>query len=76
MRTQPMSASTAPGALRPPSLPGWMEPDVAARGFPATGPDAPDHDASLIVAALEQLAMQRAAIEWLAEADLLRLCLV
>ena len=76
MRTQPTPAPTAPGALLPPSLPEWMEPDVTDRGFAATGSDVAGHDASLIVAALEQLAMQRAAIEWLAEADLFRLCLV
>jgi hypothetical protein len=36
----------------------------------------PEHPATLIVAALEQLETQRAAMQWLLDADLLRLCLV
>jgi hypothetical protein len=35
-----------------------------------------DHDATLLVAALEEIASQRAAIEWLLQADLLCRCLV
>jgi hypothetical protein len=35
-----------------------------------------DHDAALLVAALEAVEARRAAIEWLLEADLLHLCLV
>jgi hypothetical protein len=43
----------------------------------ATKPGASvDHDAALLVAALEAVEARRAAIEWLLEADLLRLCLV
>lgn len=34
------------------------------------------HDASLLVAALEEIAARRAALEWLLEAELLSLCLV
>jgi hypothetical protein len=35
-----------------------------------------EHDPALLVAALEAVESRRAAIEWLLEADLLRLCLV
>jgi len=35
-----------------------------------------DHDAALLVAALEVIESRRAAIQWLLEADLLSLCLV
>jgi hypothetical protein len=35
-----------------------------------------EHDETLLVAALEVIASRQAAIEWLVEADLLRLCLV
>lgn len=35
-----------------------------------------DHDATLLVAALEVIESRRASIEWLVEADLLHLCLV
>ena len=35
-----------------------------------------DHDSSLLLAALEDLELRRAALEWLLEADLLRLCLL
>lgn len=78
MRTQTIPGPTTPPVLRqPPSLPEEMEPDISGE-LPArnSDPDPAEHDATLIVAALEQLAAQRAAIEWLADADLLRLCLV
>ena len=35
-----------------------------------------DHDATLLVAALEVIESRRAAIEWLVEADLLHVCLL
>ena len=35
-----------------------------------------DHDETLLVAALEVIESRQAAIEWLLEADLLRVCLV
>ena len=35
-----------------------------------------DHDPALLVAALEAVECRREALEWLLEADLLRLCLV
>ena len=37
---------------------------------------AADHDATLVVAALEEIESRRAAIEWLLEAGLLGQCLV
>jgi hypothetical protein len=43
----------------------------------ATKPESSlDHDAELLVAALEVVEARRVAIEWLLEADLLGLCLV
>jgi hypothetical protein len=51
--------------------------DMTRSGKPATESDPTvDHDATLLVAALEIVASQQAAIEWLREADLLRLCVV
>jgi hypothetical protein len=51
--------------------------DITRSGKPATKSDPTvDHDATLLVAALEVVESQRAAIEWLLEADLLRLCVV
>jgi hypothetical protein len=51
--------------------------DITPSGEPATESDPTvGHDATLLVAALEAIESQRAAIEWLLEADLLRLCLV
>ena len=35
-----------------------------------------DHDETLLVAALEVIESRRTALEWLLEADLLRLCLL
>jgi hypothetical protein len=43
----------------------------ARSGDPQAG-----HDATLIVAALEDREAQRAAMEWLLDANLLHLCLV
>ena len=76
MQTQTAPGQAAPSALRqPPTRPDEMEPDLSWR-LAATSPDPAEHDATLLIAALEQVAAQRAAIEWLAHADLLRLCLV
>lgn len=62
---------------QPPSLPAALEPDTSRCQLPARRSDPrAEHDATLLVAALEHLEAQRAAIEWLVEADLLRLCLV
>ncbi len=52
-------------------------PGITRNGEPANKSDPRvDHDATLVVAALEVIESRRAAIEWLLEADLLRLCLV
>ncbi len=62
---------------QPPLLRGMAEPGVSGGELPArSSAPPPEHDATLLVAALEHLEAQRAAIEWLADADLLRLCLV
>jgi len=51
--------------------------DVRRNGGLATKSDPRiDHDETLLVAALEVIESRQAAIEWLLEADLLRLCLV
>jgi hypothetical protein len=51
---------------------------LAPRGHAAPPESDPgvDHDATLLIAALEVIESRRAAVEWLVEADLLRLCLV
>jgi len=62
--------STPPRAERIPT-------DATCSHELATTADATvDHDATLLVAALEAVESRRATIEWLLEADLLRLCLV
>jgi hypothetical protein len=51
--------------------------DIARGTKPKTESDpAFDHDVTLLVTELEAIEARRAAIEWLLEADLLRLCLV
>lgn len=76
MRIQTTPGPTTPSLLQPPvSLPEEIEPDVSYE-FRAKSLDRAEHDPTLLVAALEQLEAQRAAIEWLAHSDLLRLCLV
>ena len=59
------------------SRPGTIEP-VVPRGALATRSTdlSAEHDATLLVAALGDLEAQRAVIEWLVDADLLRLCLI
>jgi hypothetical protein len=62
---------------RPQSLPGTIEPHISRSELPTRSSLSPAaHDASLVVAALEDLEAQRAAIAWLLDADLLCLCLV
>ena len=75
---QTTSAPTTSYVVKqPPSLPAAIEPDISRRELPARRSDpGAEHDATLLVAALERLEAQRAAIEWLVDADLLRLCLV
>jgi hypothetical protein len=63
--------------LSPPGSGGRARSDVSRSAEPATPSDRGiDHDETLLVAALEVIESRRAAIEWLLEADLLRLCLV
>ena len=75
---QTTSAPTTSYVVKqPPPPPAAIEPDISRRELPARRSDPhAEHDATLLVAALEQLEAQRAAIEWLVDADLLRLCLV
>lgn len=62
---------------QPPSLPEPMEADISRCESPARRPDAAsEHDAALLIAALEDLEAKRAAIEWLLDAQLLHVCLV
>ena len=62
---------------QPPSLRDTTERYICDFESPArSGELQPEHPATLIVAALEQLEVQRAAMQWLLDADLLRLCLV
>jgi hypothetical protein len=78
MRTETTPEPTTPYVLqRPPSLTEPIEPDISRCKLPARSSDpASEHDATLLVAALEDLEAQRAAIEWLVEAQLLHVCLV
>jgi len=56
--------------------PGATGPDRSRSELSTRSSDATVHDATLLVAALEDLEAKRVAIEWLLEADLLCLCLV
>ena len=78
MRTETTPRMTTSNVLQPPpSQPGTSEPDVPRCTLPSRSSDpSAEHDASQLVAALEDLEAQRAAIEWLVDADLLRLCLI
>jgi hypothetical protein len=78
MRTETTFDPTKPHVLKhPPSLPPITEPDSSRCHLPACTSERPAaHDATLLVAALEDLEAQRAALEWLLEADLLCVCLV
>lgn len=77
MWTATVSDSGAPRAPSPASLAETMEPDVSAdASVPMGAGPAPAHDATLLVAALEEIAARRAAIEWLLNADLLCVCTV
>ena len=78
MRTETTPRHATPYVLqRPPSLSEPIEPDVSRCELPARNAD-PDseHDAALLIAALEDLETKRAAIEWLVDAQLLHVCLV
>lgn len=77
-----MHAVIIPDSLPPCALPSLA---ISARAGSSVPGDAKtamrtkcpaDHDATLLVAALEEIASQRAAIAWLLEGDLLCRCLV
>jgi hypothetical protein len=78
MHTETTRNRTAPYVLQhPPSLPETIDPDISSYELPARSSDRrAEHDATLLVTALEDLQARRAAIEWLLDADLLCLCLV
>jgi hypothetical protein len=78
LRTETTAGLTAARVFQqPPSRPDTVERRTCDCELPAGKDDLqPEHPATLIVAALEQLEAQRAAMQWLLEADLLRLCLV
>ena len=78
MRTETTCDPTKRYVLKhPPSLPPTGEPDNSRCHLPACTAEPPAaHDATLLVAALEDLEAQRVALEWLLEADLLCVCLV
>lgn len=76
MRTQTTPGPTTPSVLQQPvPLPEEIEPDIAYE-FRTRNAAPAEHDPTLLLAALEQIETQRAALEWLADSDLLRLCLV
>ena len=78
MRTELTCDPTTPYVLQhPPSLPQTREPGHSRCHLPASNSEPPAaHDATLLVAVLEDLEAQRVALEWLLEADLLGACLV
>ena len=78
MRTETTRDAATPYVLQhPPSLTEAIEPDISRRELAARrARPSPAHDATLLVMALEDLEAQRAAIEWLLDADLLCVCLV
>jgi len=77
-----MHAVIVPDSLPPCALPSLAIP--ARTGLGVSGDAKPamrsesgaDHDATLLVAALEDIESRRAAVAWLLEADLLCRCLV
>lgn len=77
MRPETTPSPLPSQVLRQPPPPEAMEPDLSHCEFPArlAAPPA-QHDATLLVAALERLEAQRAAIAWLLDAGLLPLLLV
>lgn len=78
MRTEITRDPTTPYLLQhPPSPVETIKPDIPRCELPARSSDRlSEHDATVLVAALEDLQAQRVAIEWLLDADLLCLCLV
>lgn len=78
MRPEITSRPTPPHVLQQlPAGPETIEPDLSCGEFPLRHSDLPaQHDATLIVAALEDLEARRAAIAWLLDAGLLPFLLV
>jgi hypothetical protein len=76
------SRAPIPDSLPPRLLPSSAVSAATGAGVPRyaklamRSESAADHDATLLVAALEEIESRRAAIEWLLEADLLCHCLV
>jgi hypothetical protein len=73
------TTSHSSGLRAPPRPPGLPEPDESAECVDPSQRKGSglrvEHDAALLLAALEEIESRRAALQWLAEADLLRVCL-
>ena len=66
----------ARGGFQPPQLPRRTRSETNRSGELGSGSGPTlDHDPTLLLAALEEVQARRLAIEWLLEADLLRLCM-
>jgi len=78
MHTETTSGrATTPVVKQPPLLPQTRERDHFRRHMPPYGSEpSAAHDATLLVAALDDLEARRVALEWLLENDLLCACLV
>ena len=78
VHTETRRDPTTPYVLqRRPPVAQTRQPDNTRFHLPASHSEPPAaHDATLLVAALEDLEAQRVALEWLLEADLLCVCLV
>ena len=77
MYSNTVPASTTQSVLPPSSMPGTTEPGMASGAkLPSRTEATAGYDADLLAAALDEIESRRAAIEWLLEADLLRVCLV
>jgi hypothetical protein len=79
----PMRSETIPGHTTlyvfplPPALPETIERAISRQELAARSSDPlAEHDSTLLLTALEHLEAQRAAIEWLRDADLMSLLLV
>jgi len=74
MRTEMVHDSPAPFVLQ--QAPETTATEIDRSALPALSHDPADEAGTpLLVVALEELEARRAAIEWLVEANLLRLCL-
>jgi len=68
--------SQAWSVIRAPALPAATETLAPRHARPPIGTAfTTDHDATLLVAALEEIDTRRTTLEWLLEGDLLRRCL-